>query len=324
MRVLLGFLLISHGLAHAAPGAMASGPVWLVTALWLVATLCFVGSGLWLLGARIPYMPVDRMVFLGAIASTWLLSFYMFAWLIPGVLINLAFVALLLNSPWVVARPDEPVASWPRRVGAWAAMALVAYTGTAIALHPWFQRMGSTAGDRAAPLFGDSLFTDGPYVMVDNVITIRAPADSVWPWLAQLGQDRGGFYSYVWLENLFGAHITNADSIVAAWQQRAVGDFVRAVPPDYLGGKFGANLGWRVQALDPGRAFVLENWGAFVVRPIDDHTSRLHVRQRFPRRATLVTTVLAPVGVLVVQPAHYIMQRGMLRGVRDRAERKNE
>ena len=320
MRILLGVLLIGHGLAHAAPGAMANGPVWLVTVLWLVATLCFVGSGMWLLGARIPYMPVDRMVFMGAIASTWLLSFYMFAWLIPGVLINLTFVALLLNSPWVVARPAEAVGSWPRRAGAWAAMAFVVYTATAIALHPWLQRMGSSAADRAAPLFGDSLFTDGPYVMVDNVITIRAPADSVWPWLAQLGQDRGGFYTYAWFENLFGAHITNAGSIVPAWQPRAVGDFVRAVPAGYLGGKFGANLGWKVLALDPGRALVLEHWGAFVVRPIDDHTSRLHIRERYPRRATLVTTLLAPAGVLALQPAHFMMQRGMLRGIRKRAE----
>jgi hypothetical protein len=321
MRRLLAVLLILHGLAHAAPGMMATGPVWLVTALWLMATLCFVGSGLWLLGARIPYMPVDRMVFLGAVASTWLLSFYMFAWLIPGVLINLTFVALLLNSPWVVARSVETGVSWPRRVAAWAAMAFVVYTGAAIVAHPWFQRMGSTTADREASLFGDSLFTEGPYVTADNVITIRAPADSVWPWLAQLGQDRGGFYSYVWLENLFGAHIMNSDSIVPAWQQRAVGDFVRAVPPDYLGGTFGPNLGWKVQALDPGRAIVLENWGAFVVRPTDDHTSCLHIRQRFPRQATLTTTLLAPVGVLALQPAHYIMQRGMLRGIRDRAER---
>ena len=69
--------------------------------------------------------------------------------------------------------------------------------------------------------------------------TIRAPADSVWPWVAQIGQDRAGFYSHSILENLFGAEIKNSDSLVPAWQHRGVGELVRAVPPNYFGGRFG-------------------------------------------------------------------------------------
>ena len=46
-----------------------------------------------------------------------------------------------------------------------------------------------------------------------HAITIRAPVEEVWPWLAQIGQDRGGFYSYEWLENLAGCEMRNADRV---------------------------------------------------------------------------------------------------------------
>jgi hypothetical protein len=142
----------------------------------------------------------------------------------------------------------------------------------------------------------------------------------VWPWLAQIGQDRGGFYSYDWLERAFGADIRNASSVVPAWQTRSVGDKVRAVQPTFLGGMLGRDLGWKVMQLEPGRAIVLENWGAFVVEPIDAKRSRLHIRTRGPGVPTIAGIAVSPISLLTFEPAHFIMERGMLLGIKKRAE----
>jgi hypothetical protein len=144
----------------------------------------------------------------------------------------------------------------------------------------------------------------------------------VWPWLAQLGQDRAGFYSYDWLERAFGDHVHNADRIHPDWQHREVGDTVFATQPGYLGGRAGA-LGWRVNALELNRVIGLQNWGNFVLEPIDSATTRLIVRTRGKRTPGPLTFVSSPLEVFVFEPAHFIMERGMLRGIRDRAERQS-
>lgn len=59
-------------------------------------------------------------------------------------------------------------------------------------------------------------------------ITIDGTRAEVWPWLVQLGADRGGFYTHDWLENLSGLGIHSADGIVDQWQHLAVGDVVHA------------------------------------------------------------------------------------------------
>ncbi len=110
-----------------------------------------------------------------------------------------------------------------------------------------YLRWGATAGERRQALFGDELL---PQVnqSTTRAITITTPADQVWPWIAQLGQGRGGFYSYDWLENLV-AHIDihNADQIVPEWQHIAVDSEVRLAP----------QLPLQVAALDVGQALVL-------------------------------------------------------------------
>ena len=52
-------------------------------------------------------------------------------------------------------------------------------------------------------------------------MTIDAPIAAVWPWLAQIGEDRGGFYSYSLLERAVGAHIQNANTVHPEWQDVA-------------------------------------------------------------------------------------------------------
>jgi hypothetical protein len=320
-RSLIGLLLIVHGLAHAGAGVWAAGvgPLWIVTPLWGIAMLGYMGAGFGVLRVR-GLATWWREVLAAATAASYLLI-VLFA---PSALYGGIAIGAVLFVAAIRYGGTDPVATSappPLRAGVVRALALVwlAYATAVVAFRPMYLHWGTTPVERAMSLPGDQRVLNPTY-RVDHAITIRAPANAVWPWLAQLGQDRGGFYSYAWLERMVGDHITNADRIHPEWQRRAVGDLVRATQPDYLGGRLG-DLGWRVAELDSGRAIVLENWGAFVVHPVDGRTTRLIVRTRGAGTPSLRATVLGPLSVFVMEPAHFIMQRGMLRGIRDRAER---
>jgi hypothetical protein len=193
--------------------------------------------------------------------------------------------------------------------------ATLAYVAVVILTRPWHLRWGSSDAELRATLPGDDLVPN-PHYTIQHAVTVHATPDSVWPWLVQLGQDRGGFYSYAWLERLVGDDIRNANRIHPEWQTLRTGDLVRATQPDYLGGVFGSNVGWRVTRLEPNRVLVLGGWGAFVLEPANGST-RLIVRTRGAGKPNVA---LAPFGLLVFEPAHFIMQRRMLLGIKERAE----
>ena len=111
---------------------------------------------------------------------------------------------------------------------------------------PRHLRWGTTDQDSDAPLPGDDLI-QSPNLAATRAVSVRASADQVWPWIAQLGQGRGGFYSYDSLENLVGCDIHSADRIVPEWQDIGVGDEVKLHPEVALA----------VAALEPGRSLVL-------------------------------------------------------------------
>ena len=92
-------------------------------------------------------------------------------------------------------------------------------------LEQWISRWGADDEEITAVLPGDELVAaDLP--RTTRALTIDAPVEMVWPWLAQIGEDRGGFYSYSWLERAAGAHIHNANTVHAEWQNIRVGDTV--------------------------------------------------------------------------------------------------
>lgn len=190
---------------------------------------------------------------------------------------------------------------------------------------PWHRRWGATDEELQMSLPGDEHVGE-PADQVTRAITIDAPPEDVWPWLLQLGADRGGFYSYESLENLFGLGIHNSDVIVPEWQQRAVGDLVFA---DAKG-----SGGWYVMELVPGEALVLKvadvkaerplrrdeqlRWEflwTFVVIPEPGGRSRLVVRERTGFGSQLTGLVMAPVGFV-----SFVMTQKMLRGIKVRAE----
>ena len=178
---------------------------------------------------------------------------------------------------------------------------------------------GATAEEEGADLPGDDLVPSADLVAT-RAITIRASAADVWPWLVQMGQGRGGFYSYDRLENLAGCDITSADAVVPEWQGVEVGDEVRLHPEFAL----------PVAVVRPQEALVLHGAGpvddeapvpfdftwAFVLRPADDGRTRLVVRERYGYRTGWAGRMVEPVSWV-----SFVMTERMLRGIRDRAER---
>jgi hypothetical protein len=173
-----------------------------------------------------------------------------------------------------------------------------------LAIRPWHRRWGATEEEARMTLPGDELVPDPGYENT-RAVTIHASAEEVWTWLAQIGQDRDGFYSYEWLENLAGCDIHNANRIYPEWQDVKAGDPLAIV------------RGWRTRlaAVEPGRSLVIAGWGTYAIRPIDGHTSRLIARARHQKgRASLAY-------LLTVEIPHFIMERKMLLGIKERAER---
>ena len=174
---------------------------------------------------------------------------------------------------------------------------------------------------------GDEHLSD-PADQVTRAITIDAPREAVWPWLVQMGADRGGFYTYDVLENLFGLGIHSVDEIVDEWQDLAVGDFVY--------GDRRRTGGWIVVDLRPNEGLVMlvadidgrrplrrdEQLGweflwNFALLDAPGGRTRLLIRERVAFESRRTRILMAPVGVI-----SFVMTRGMLRGIADRAVRR--
>jgi hypothetical protein len=186
---------------------------------------------------------------------------------------------------------------------------------------------GATREEVAAFHPGDDLVT-GPATTTTYAVSVDAPAGVVWSWLVQIGQDRGGMYSYEWLENLFGLDIHNADEIRDEWQRLAAGDRVQVVPR----GKFGMPEGYafRVALVEAPRALVLRQqppehpWDstwAFLIVPESAERCRLLSRSR-TAKGTGAAGLAARVGSELMGPVIFLMTRKMLLGIKERAERQ--
>lgn len=181
---------------------------------------------------------------------------------------------------------------------------------------PWMRQWGTTPEERNRPVAGEELLLpSGTAAPETRAITVNAPPAVTWEWLRRIGQGRGGFYSYDWLENLVGDDIHSRRELFPA-PPMSVGDTIRLTQERYPGARAGISL-LPIAHVIPGRSFVLMGWGAFVVESLAADRSRIIVRERPPAPTGALETVLRNV---VWQPAHFVMERQMLRGIRDRAE----
>lgn len=189
-------------------------------------------------------------------------------------------------------------------------------------LRPLYARWGASDDEVDAALPGDAI-VPAPTLQSTRAIAIAAAPAEVWPWLVQLGYGRGGLYSYEGLENLIGCDMVNADAILPEHQHLAPGDRIRMGPPGYPS--------FRVVDLVPAGHLVLQacdpktdapgemSW-VFVLRPTDAG-SRLIVRGRLhfvPDALSVMTWRV------VTDPVWFVMERRMMIGIRDRAERRHE
>ena len=302
-----GVVLIVHGLAHALAGMRATAEFqWLPTIAWAAALAGFLAAGFGLLGLGAFQRRWRIFAAVGVAGSAALLSAgWLTALAIPGFAIDAAVLSVLLDRQGQEAeRPRHPL-----HMVDIAAFFLIASLTTLVLARPWHMRWGSSDAELRAALPGDELQPVSRYV-IQHAVTIDAPPEAVWPWLAQLGEDHGGFYSYAWLENLFGLHIRNADRVHSEWQQVEAGDSIFGTHAGWLG--FDRRFGWRVARVDQGRVLFLERWGAFVLVPDGEGRTRLIVRTRGGGTDRMQDVLLAPLGFMLGEPAHFIMERRML------------
>jgi hypothetical protein len=195
---------------------------------------------------------------------------------------------------------------------------------------PGLRKWGSTEEELSRELPGDELVKEvkGWY---NHAITINTASANVWPWIMQLGQNKGGFYSYELLENIVGCNIHNADEIVADFQNTVVGDRVAMSPK---------GAPYIVTAIDQGRTFVLRlrvnlqtqetvdiakplppkyqdsSWLLFLDET-DKGTTRLITRSRNDWNQSRINTFFYGIfGVISM-----VMDRKMIKGIKKRAEK---
>ncbi len=184
-------------------------------------------------------------------------------------------------------------------------------------------RWGTVGTEACDPLPGDE-FVPTPKWSYTLGVSVDAPPEAVWPWIAQIGQGRGGFYSYQGLENLAGCRITNVTEILPDHQHPAAGDPIHlhpTAPP------------LRIEVVDPPNALVLvgspvdvgaeEGWGMstwqFVVKPDPGGGSRFLTRGRYDHSADWKSRLAF--GRFPIEAVSFVMSRKMMLEIKRLAER---
>jgi hypothetical protein len=197
---------------------------------------------------------------------------------------------------------------------------VVALVASLVVMERLYQRLlrdrtlnwGATAEEATRALPGDELLVDAD-IVATRAITIGAPPAAVWPWLVQIGPGRAGAYTYDWIENLFGLNMHSADRIHPEWQDLEVGQVLRSGED---------KPGMRIEILEPQRALVNRSetgdWVWAFVLVADNGSTRLISRNRISMTGAAAGQRL---GMLVMEPGSLVMERKMLLGIKERAER---
>lgn len=171
---------------------------------------------------------------------------------------------------------------------------------------------GATDAETAAELPGDELIAS-PNGVATRAITIDAAADKVWPWIVQIGPSpRGGVYTYDWIENLLGLDMHSVDEVLPEFQHPQIGDAIGMGENKMI-----------VELVDVNHAIAWRsvdgNWvWSFVLHERDGKT-RLISRNSFR-----LNRLIDKLGMIPMEPASLVMERKMLLGMKERAERLAE
>jgi hypothetical protein len=177
-------------------------------------------------------------------------------------------------------------------------------------IKPLILTWGSTDQEVAMSMPGDHLT---PFISSTRGITINAPISEVWDWLIQLGADRGGFYSYWFIERPLGYKFRDQKRIESEFKDMKVGRIISASLDQ---SNSVIKYSWPIVAVDPGKSFVLKGWGCFLLNEIDPRQTRLIVRTHGRPLSGWVDQLK----YFFMMPLHYLMERRMLTGIKDRAE----
>jgi hypothetical protein len=198
-----------------------------------------------------------------------------------------------------------------KRIAGGIAVAGIAGVAGYMLVRPKLLNWGATHDEIERTLPGDEIVPNASYVST-RAVTIEATPAEVWPWLAQMGYKRGGLYSYDWLDRVFGyLDSPSANEVLTGLQGLKAGDTI----------PIGRGPSWPVRVAEPDGALVLEpvmgriTW-SFVLVPISDAATRLVTRVRCAPPASLQERIT----MAVVDPAAFVMTRGMLLGIKRRAE----
>jgi hypothetical protein len=225
----------------------------------------------------------------------------------PAVATTVGMSTVGLAASQLARARSGPLARLIRGGGSLLAAASCAYL---LLLRRWHLRWGATDEEIQRPLLADELVPH-PHLETTRAITIEAPPEAVWPWLVQMGYQRGGWYSYDWLDNL---GVPSARRIIPELQNLKVGDKLAPVEGGFI-----------VATLEPPRAMVLMSrndvgrigmsW-TFLLEPLEKGRCRLIERVRGVYDFNLMGLLM----YLAVEPADFIMMRKHLLNLKRRAE----
>jgi hypothetical protein len=167
---------------------------------------------------------------------------------------------------------------------------------------------GATKAQAAGTLPGDDLLEEADGVAT-RAILIAAPPGAVWPWIAQMGPSpRGGAYTYDWIENLLGLDMHSVDQVLPEFQHPRVGDTIG----------YGPNR-MRVERVEPEHVLAWPsedgNWVWTFILEFRGGATQLISRNRFR-----LPSLSARLGMVPMEAASLVMERKLLRGIKQRAE----
>ncbi len=177
-------------------------------------------------------------------------------------------------------------------------------------LKPIITTWGASPNEVAMPMAGDDKTLT---ITSTRAILINAPKAEVWKWLIQLGADRGGFYSYDFIEKAMGYKTRHQDLIKPEFTELKVGDIIRG-SIDEKSSIIPYNF--RVLYVKPFDTFVVDKWGTFLLEEVNNQQTRLIIRSQEEPAPNLWIKTTNYIEV----PLHFIMERRTLMGIKARVE----